>query len=125
MKAKDFIEKKLRQLALTYIGIQIRYEYRVNSKSHIIEIIPLSFFEGNENYFIEEGLIEDEFEKMFPEENIVFISEGSLTEIKDADLKLGYNELIINWHPITSNYEVSGHTEDVENKKCKSFALAS
>ena len=94
MIAKDFIEEKLRLLASKFIDIQIRYEYRANTNSHLIEIIPLSFFEGNETYFEEEAKIEDEFEQLFPSENIVFISEGSLTVIKRADLELGYDKVI-------------------------------
>ena len=43
MKAKEFIEKKLRELISQFEKIQIRYEYRVNTKCHIIEIIPLIF----------------------------------------------------------------------------------
>ena len=92
MTAKDFTEERLRLLASKFIDIQIRYEYRANTRSHLIEIIPLSFFEENESYFEEEAKIEDEFEQLFPSENIVFISKGSLIAIKKADLELGYKK---------------------------------
>ena len=124
MIAKDFIEEKLRLLASKFIDIQIRYEYRANTNSHLIEIIPLSFFEGNETYFEEEAKIEDEFEQLFPSENIVFISEDSLTVIKRADLELGYDKVIFDNNTFIINFEVIGYSEDVQIHGFENYALA-
>jgi len=82
MTAKDYIEEKLSLLASKFTDIKIRYEHHANTGSHLIEIMPLSFFEENGSYLEEETKIEDEFEQLFPSENIVFISEGSLTVIR-------------------------------------------
>ena len=124
MIAKDFIEEKLRILASKFIDIQIRYEYRVNTNSHLIEIIPLSFFEGNESYFEEETKLEDEFEQLFPSENIVFISEGSLTVIKKADLEFGYDKISFNNNTVIINFEVIGYSEGIESHGIENYALA-
>jgi hypothetical protein len=124
MKAKDFIEEKLRLLASKFKEVHIRYEYRTNTRSHLVEIIPLRFFEENESYFEEEANIEDEFEKLYPEENIIFISEGSLTEIKNADLELGYEKFSFDYNSFIINFEVDGYSEEVENQSFENYALA-
>lgn len=127
MTARDYIEEKLTLLAKKFIDIQIRYEYRANTRSHLIEIIPLSFFEEDEAYFKEESAIEDEFEQLFPSENIVFISEGSLTVIKKADMELGYQKstFIINLDQlnISAYIEVLGFSEDIQSQDFN-YALA-
>ena len=41
-----------------------------------------------------ESKIEEEFESKFLNENILFISEESLSEIKNPEFQLGYNEII-------------------------------
>ena len=67
----------------------------------------------------EDGEVEDEFEeefeKLFPSEEIIFISEGSLTEIKNPEHEIGYGlvsldvELDDNFEPIfiTSGYNLT------------------
>jgi len=124
MKAKEYIEGKLRLLASKYCEVQIRYEYRANTGSHIIEIIPLSFFEENNDYLIEEAQIEDEFERLFPKENIVFISEGSLTSIKDPDLELGYKIICYDFGSTLIHFEVDGYSSNIENRGSENYALA-
>lgn len=94
MKAREFIAEKLRKLHAEFPQIRIRYEYRFCTGSHIIEVKPLRFFENDEAYGDEEESIWDEFEALFPQEHILFISEGFLTEIEHADLELGYGERI-------------------------------
>ena len=114
MKAIEYLTIKLEQLALKFDDIQIRYEFRINTNSHLIEIIPSSFFEKNALYLIEEGLIEDEFERLFTNENIVFITEGSLTEIKSANYTFGYNKVTFQWEQPSIEYVVTeGYTETV------------
>ena len=93
MKSIEFLETKLNELYAKFSDVKIRYEYRANTYSHLIEIIPLSFFEGNEEYISLEAKIEDEFEASFPNENIVFISKGSLSEINNPEFTLGYELL--------------------------------
>lgn len=124
MNAKEFIEVKLRELASRFSDVKIRYEYRVNTLSHIIEVIPLSFFEKNEDYLIEEANIENKFEELFPLENIVFISKGSLTEIKNSDLEFGYDRITFSYGNIKFEFEVVGYSDIVEQQECENYALA-
>ncbi len=95
MQSSEFLTEKLQQIAEKFTGIKIRYEFRYNSQSHIVEILPLDLFEGDELFMEEEAKLETEFEKLYPSEDIVFISENSLTEIKNPEFELG-NEFIGN-----------------------------
>lgn len=101
MTAKEFIEEKLRSLKSTFADIQIRYEHNPVAKSHLVEIIPSYFKEGNEDYFKEEAKIVDEFNQLFPSDSLDFISKDSSIKIEDADLELGSDES----RPIRSPYD--------------------
>lgn len=92
MTAKEFIEEKLKSLKSTFNDIHIRYEHDPVAKSHLVEIIPSVFMEGNEDYFKEEAKITDEFIQLFPSESIDFISDDSSIKIDNADLELGKDE---------------------------------
>ncbi|MFN3753130.1 hypothetical protein [Flavobacterium sp.] len=82
-----FLEQKLKELFLQFPKSNIRYEFRSNRNSHLVEITPLSFY-VNEKYKIAETKIEDEFENLYPNENILFISENSLNKISNANFEL-------------------------------------
>ena len=90
MKSKEFIKNSLNNL-FDKFDIKLRYEYRESTTSHLIEVIPLHVFEEDKDYMQAEFNFENEFEELFPNENIVFISEDSLTEIKESEFELGYD----------------------------------
>jgi hypothetical protein len=71
-----------------------------------------------------EANLEDEFEHLFPQEDIVFISEGSLTEIKDPDLILGYNSIVFDNIFFDTDLIVNGFSEEVNVAGCENYALA-
>lgn len=124
MTAKDYIEEKLSLLASKFTDIKIRYEHRANTKSHLIEILPLCLFEGNGSYLEEEAKIEYEFEQLFPSENIIFISEGSLTVIRKVDLELGYDKISFDNNALIIDFEVIGYSEYPEIIGITNYALA-
>jgi hypothetical protein len=124
MNSKDFIEEKLNELFSKFEGIQIRYEYRVTTHSHIVEVIPLSFFQSNADYMEFEARFEEEFERLFKNENIVFVSQDSLTEIKQAHFELGQEEIILDIGISNAEVEVSGYSESVPVLECNYYALA-
>ena len=82
--AKEFLIDNLNWLSELFPEIHIRYEIRSNINSHIVEVIPVSVFNNNEDYLKAEISIEKQFERLFPDADIVFISEDSLTKIKNA-----------------------------------------
>ena len=118
MKAQDFIIKKLNELAVNFDGIRIRYEFRKNTLTHIIEVLPLDLYENDLGYLAEEDRIEDEFESLFPEDNIVFISEGSLTEIVEPYFEVGYNKIIIDYVPSETDKEILESWELISTLNC-------
>lgn len=82
-----FLEQKLKELFLQFPKSNIRYEFRSNRNLHLVEITPLSFY-LNEKYKIAETKIEDEFEFLYPNESILFISENSLNKISSPNFEL-------------------------------------
>ncbi|HLN72328.1 MAG TPA: hypothetical protein VK205_03480 [Prolixibacteraceae bacterium] len=88
MTAKDFVEEKLRFLISIFKGVHIKYKYMPVQRSHLVEVIPAEFMQGNEDYFKEEAQIIEEFDQLFPDESIDFISNDSDITIDKADLEL-------------------------------------
>lgn len=91
--AKEFLIDNLNRLSELFSEIHIRYEYRKNTNSHIIEVIPLSVFYKNKDYIKAEIWLEKQFENLFPAEDIIFISGNSLTQIKNAEYEFGNNQM--------------------------------
>ncbi len=89
--AKEFLINSLNSLSVFFPEIHIRYEIRNNK--NIVEVIPISVFENDEIYLKTEQLLEKEFERLFPNEDIIFISEDSLTKIKNAEYEFGKNKI--------------------------------
>ena len=85
--AKEFLIDNLNWLSETFPEIHIRYE--IDTNYHIIEVVPISVFNNNEDYLKAEMFVENRFEEMFPNEEILFISEDSLTKIKNAEYEFG------------------------------------
>lgn len=81
MNPSEFINIKIEYLKSKFKDITIKYQYKLTTNTHIIHISPLSLYENNIEYLFEEEDIENEFMKLFPTEELLFISEDSLTEI--------------------------------------------
>lgn len=89
-EAKEFLKSALRKLFLELDNVEISYEYRISSNTHIVEVKPNSVFRNCETYIEKEIELENAFYNNFPDESILFISEESLTQIKSPDLVLRY-----------------------------------
>jgi hypothetical protein len=104
MKAKTYVEKKLKFLAEKYPEAEFRYEYRINTQTHIIEVLPQLFFDENDNYLADELFIENDFNNKYPSEDFLFISSDSLTQIYKVDLDLtNKNKKMVNLKEILDN----------------------
>lgn len=88
-EAEVFIHEKLNILYDSIPNIKIRYEYMESLRSYFIEILPVELFKSNIDYIELEMEIEEEFENLYDEE-ILFITKGSLCEINNATFTLGY-----------------------------------
>lgn len=89
MTAKEFLIRELHNLYGKYKskGIGIRYEHRIETSTHIVEVSPISFYCDNMTYIQDEERIEEIFENQF-DDNIIFITKDSLVKIKNPILVL-------------------------------------
>lgn len=122
MNSKDFIKDNLSRIWNSFPEVQFRYEFKTHTNTHVIEVTPVSFFEENQEYLNLESDFEYEFEQMFPEEDILFISEGSLTEIKNVEYQLGPKNLNFKNEDSEFNYTFIGLEKLIDNTS--NFALA-
>jgi hypothetical protein len=121
--AKDFLIENLNRISVLFPEVNIRYEYRSSTNSHIIEVIPLSVFKNNDNYIIAEINLEESFEEQFPNEDLVFISEDSLTTINNAEFAFGNNLMSFDVSFVESN-NITGSFDETFNDVSVSWALA-
>lgn len=75
----EFIDLSMNKIRNKFPGAKLRYK-QLNSGTHCINILPLNLYDQID-YKLFEINIEDKFYKLFPREDIMFISEGSLTQI--------------------------------------------
>ncbi len=88
MNSTDLIKKELKLLSSLIDDIEIRYEFKKSIYTHFVEIKPLDFFNSNNLYIDKEIELEEKFTELFPNEDLVFISEDSLCKIEKPDLIL-------------------------------------
>ncbi len=101
-----FIEKQIKMLFDFFPKANIRYEFRESRNIHLVEITPLHYY-NSDKYKYKETEIEDEFESLFPSENIIFISEDSLNKIVEPNIEhLGEirGKVCVISNSITSHY---------------------
>lgn len=65
-----------------------RFRYGYEDGIHKVKVTPIFFFWNNANYIKKEALFEKRFLDRFPDENIIFISEDSLTELHSPEFDL-------------------------------------
>lgn len=78
----DFIIKELKSLHNKFTNSNIRYEFCKFSNTHLVEVTPFEFY-NSEIYMEAELDFEDLFLDNFPNEDLVFISEQSLSKISN------------------------------------------
>jgi len=89
-EAKAFLISNLKKIFLKLENVEISYEFRDSSQTHIIEVKPNSIYKTCEKYIREEIELENSFYENFPSETMLFITEDSLSKIKSPDLVLKY-----------------------------------
>jgi hypothetical protein len=123
MKSEDFLINHLNRISSVFPEIRIRYEHRRECLCHIIEIIPETVFHDDLDYIKTESDLESEFEKLFPDEEIIFITADSLLEIKEVVREFGYFQL--NFDLTKGNYvTILNGFDDCLNNMMDNFALA-
>jgi hypothetical protein len=90
MKSIEYLKTELKKRSVLFASIRIRYEFRSSTGTHVIEVMPSSIFSDNKNYIDSEIKLESTFENLFPNENILFIDNDSLTEVSNPIFQIGY-----------------------------------
>ena len=80
--SKEFLKSNLKKLFLELENIEVAYEFRSTSNTHIVEVKPTSIYTDCKKYINKEIELEEAFNENFPNEELLFITENSLTQIK-------------------------------------------
>ena len=78
----DFIIKELKSLHNKFTNSNIRYEFNNSSNTHLVEVTPLEFY-NSEIYMEHELDLEERFFEFYPLEELVFVSDQSLSKISN------------------------------------------
>ena len=111
MKAYDYIKNKLENLIDIFPQMKVSYEFEKLSNSHFIEILPSKEFRENLKYSKYETNLIMDFITMYPNEDIVFVTENDLIEVNNPSyIKKGvlYDKDTLFWNSnIWSNNSIS------------------
>lgn len=89
LESTEFIKDKLRLIHTKFPNAKFRYEYRVHRGFHLVVVLPFKIFDSFEHVKLE-ILIQEEFEALYGfDEELLFISEGFLNEIRNPMFELG------------------------------------
>lgn len=124
MIAVNYIINQLKTLHYKFPNSNMRYEFRENTKTHLIEVTPLEFY-NNESYMNAELELEELFLKEFSEE-IIFISSDSLTKIIQPNFEIFRVKEVIFELNFNSEYNLNSFQELFQNnyETTNNFSLA-
>lgn len=88
MEAKNFIYQELNEFIKLFPKTRIRYEYDDSAFVHIVEVSPKEVYDSNSDYIQWENNFWGQFVSKFPAENICFISDDDVVDIKNPELTL-------------------------------------
>lgn len=128
MDSKQYIINKIKELHDQLPGLTIKYKYDSYTQMHIVEIMPLSEYEDNEEYRKLETGIGYEFDSLFFPESVMFISSNSLTQMVSPELVIEpvirtslKNDLLSD--PFQINFNVTQNCSDTIHESNK-YSLA-
>jgi len=92
MNPKEYIKSRLNELRNFFPELSFKYKFNQHTSTHIIDVRPLECYSANKDYIKYEADFSYEFDNFFFPETILFVSEDSLTEIKDPDFVFNANQ---------------------------------
>lgn len=117
--SNDFLKTELKLIFLTLDGVEIRYEFRKSSQTHIVEVKPKSVFRNSAKYIEMEMELDKKFVELFPDEELLFISNDSLTKITSPEIiykqKINYEEILVSNSAILVKNENKTYTNKYSN----------
>ncbi len=86
---KEFLKSNLKKIFLEIEGIEISYEFRLSSSTHLVEVKPKSIYDSKA-YIDKEIELEERFYENFPNEDLMFINENSLTQLMSPEFSFKF-----------------------------------
>lgn len=126
MKPVDFIVDTLKELHVKFPNCHIKYEFDELINVHIVEVLPLSFYE-NEEYMEYESDLFESFSELFPSEELLFVSEDSLNRVTHPSFEIHseqIGELKTDFLEFPTPSFIGSHDESYQPKEMSNFALA-
>ena len=100
MTSFDFICLKINELQAKMPSLSIRYQYDRLRDDHIVEVLPAEVYNDNYKFAELETGLSLEFMDQFPDQNLMFVTEGSLIEVESVDFEIdSFNQSMANWYP--------------------------
>ncbi|WP_448529801.1 hypothetical protein [Raineya sp.] len=79
---KEYLYNVFSKLVEEIPYLQVKYERDKLSSTHFIEVLPYNFYEKDPQYIEAELKIFDDFNRIYPDQDIAFVSEKSLYRVK-------------------------------------------
>jgi hypothetical protein len=86
----DFIQSKVSDLLENFSGesINVGYHFSEISQVHFVKVSPITFYNENINYIKWEERFVNEFESIFPDEMICFLSDDDCLNFDFKPIKI-------------------------------------
>ena len=81
--SNKFLKDRLKDISSKIEEIELWYEFNSKRLVHTIKVTPISFYEDCKDYIDLEEELEIDFIKLFPNEEIIFITSDSLIDISN------------------------------------------
>lgn len=103
INSKEFIVKQLDNMVSLFPFLKVKYEFEPIGMCHYIKVLPATDYHNNQEYIKFEMSLEDNFCSFYEEEDVCFLTEGSLFEITNPTYeKVGicYGETAVSQEPL-------------------------
>lgn len=124
MNPKEFIKNRLNELRNIFPELSFKYKYNPNTSTHIVDVRPLDCYQKNQDYIKYEAEFSFEFDSIFYPETILFVSEDSLTQIKNPEFVFSATQFSEDLQKPISVVNISNILEDNHFEFENHFALA-
>lgn len=115
MIVKDFIISALKDIVYLFENVQCEYTLDTFDDTHYIRITPSKVFKDSKTLKNYRGQILEKFYNFYPNDSIVFLTEGSTIKLENVEFKIAGSKYIDPTDKIWMSYRPS-----VSNPK-KSF----
>jgi len=85
MKVKEFIKVSIHDIVRSFDNVSCAYQFDSVCDTHYIKILPTEIFEDSDDLAILQADIIDAFNNSYPNQSIIFITDGSLISIGEPE----------------------------------------